>query len=95
MFKDNITQIKFDSVPLDIVRKIRNAWLLTKTSGSEKIPMTLWHQIVTLIKKHTEAARIGSPINAVSSAFFIVGKLTTPLVYTAVNCLLCYSSSRH
>lgn len=55
MNKDNVTPLKVSPSSLESVRKALYAWRLSKKSQNEKIPLTLWEQIVTLLNKHTEA----------------------------------------
>jgi hypothetical protein len=55
MPKDNVTSLKFGSIPLDSVKKSLDAWRSTKKKQNEKIPKALWEEIFSLLKKHTEA----------------------------------------
>jgi len=55
MNNDNVTPLRASHSTLESVRRVMYAWRLSKKSQSEKIPLTLWKQIITLLNKHTEA----------------------------------------
>lgn len=54
MPKNTVTPFKTNTITLDSVRIVLNAWRLSKTNQNERIPKEIWEQIALLLNSHSE-----------------------------------------